>query len=300
MPFPGRKSLSCLATAFAAFASTASAQAFHPAKDLPPPPAEAPARAVDAVLQTAVASPARPSADVARDGYRHPYESLAFWGLKPGTTVIDLQPGGGYWTQILAPYLKQTGGTYIAGVADLSDPTLSAGNRKSRATFQGKFADTARYGQVNWIGFGKVSPPLAASNSVDLILTSREIHNWIGGGYFEKALADCYAALKPGGILAVEEHRADPKPQAPGASTGYVSTSTVIDAARRAGFELVATSEINANPRDDKDHPFGVWTLPPTRQSAPDGQPANPAFDHAKYDAVGESDRMTLRFRKPG
>jgi predicted methyltransferase len=100
-------------------------------------------------------------------------------------------------------------------------------------------------------------------------------------------------------VLAVEEHRSDPLPEEPGAANGYVATATVVDAARRAGFELVSTSDVNANPRDDKQHPFGVWTLPPSRQSAPNGQPPNPNFDHTKYDAIGESDRMTLRFRKP-
>ena len=133
-----------------------------------------------------------------------------------------------------------------------------------------------------------------------MILTSREIHNWIQGGYLDKALADCFAALKPGGVLGVEEHRADPKAQAPNASDGYVAVKTVADAASRAGFRFDGASEINANPKDTKDYPFGVWTLPPTRRSAPEGQAANPAFDHTRYDAIGESDRMTLRFRKPG
>jgi len=108
-----------------------------------------------------------------------------------------------------------------------------------------------------------------------------------------------YSVLKPGGILAVEEHRADPRPQIGDARDGYVATANIVAMAKKAGFVLEASSEINANPKDTKDHPFGVWTLPPTRQSAPDGKPDNPAFDHAKYDAIGESDRMTLRFRKP-
>jgi predicted methyltransferase len=115
----------------------------------------------------------------------------------------------------------------------------------------------------------------------------------------EKAMRDFYAALKPGGILAIEQHRADPRPMKPGASDGYMSTAAVVKLAEGAGFKLAAASEINAYPKDTRDHPFGVWTLPPTRRSAPSGQPANPNFDHAKYDAIGESDRMTLKFVKP-
>jgi predicted methyltransferase len=235
-------------------------------------------------LSAVIAGPQRSGASRARDGARHPAESLEFWGLQPGQTVVEISPGGGYWTEILAPYLKQTGGRYIA--------TVSA---KGAPKFLAKYAAPA---------FGKIevaSPagPFAAPGSADLVLTARNIHNFMADGSLDLVLADAFAALKPGGVFAVEEHRADPRPMAPGATDGYVSTAFVIQAARKAGFTLDASSEINANPKDTKDHPFGVWTLPPTRQSAPDGQPANPAFGHAKYDAIGESDRMTLRFRKP-
>ncbi len=269
-------------------------------KDLPRPPPDQPdpLPAVDPILRAAVNNPARPAADVARDIYRHPYESLAFWGLKPGATVIDLQPGGGYWTEILAPYALKTGGVYVAGVADLANPKLSDGARAGRARFEAKYADAAKFGAIRYVGFGPVSGPLAPAGTVDLIITSREIHNWIGGGYLDKAMADAFAALKPGGLFAIEEHRADPGVQAVNAATGYVNVATVVAAAKKAGFVLDATSEINANLKDTKDHPFGVWTLPPTRQSSADGK-ADPAFDHSKYDAIGESDRMTLRFKKP-
>ena len=142
---------------------------------------------------------------------------------------------------------------------------------------------------------------LAAPGSVDLILTARNIHNLLWTpGQLDSTLKLAFAALKPGGYLAVEEHRADPRPQKGDARDGYVATATVIEAAKAAGFILDASSEINANPKDSKDHPFGVWTLPPERQSAPEGKPVDPAFDRAHYDAIGESDRMTLRFRKPG
>ena len=254
----------------------------------------------DAALRAVLAGPQRAAANVARDGARHPYASLVFWGLKPNQTVIELVPGGGYWTESLAPYAKATGGTYIAGVADLANPTLSAGARKGRADFEAKFADTAAYGPIGYVNFGAVSGPLGAPGSADLVLTSRNIHNFLWTpGQLDKVMADAFAVLKPGGVLAVEDHRADPRPQGPEARDGYVATATVVAAAEKAGFRLAARSEINANPKDTKDHPFGVWTLPPTRRSAQPPAPADPAFDHAPYDAIGESDRMTLRFVKP-
>jgi predicted methyltransferase len=145
-----------------------------------------------------------------------------------------------------------------------------------------------------------VSAPLPA-DTFDFVLVSRSIHNWMGpSGQLDKALKDLFAGLKPGGILAVEQHRANPGPQDPEAKNGYVTEAYVIAAARKAGFRFVAKSEVNANPKDTKDHPFGVWTLPPTRTTVPEGsdKPEDPNFDHAKYDAIGESDRMTLRFAK--
>lgn len=260
-----------------------------------------PALAADPVLMTAVSSPHRTAANTARDEARHPYESLLFWGLKPRQTVIEVSPGGGYWTEILAPYAKATGGTYVAGVADLANSKISEGARKGRAAFEARFADPALYGKVRFVNFGPVAGPLGAAGSADLVLTARNVHNWTGQpGVADKIFADFFAVLKPGGVLAVEDHRADPKSETDKGADGYLATATVVGLAEKAGFKLDATSEINANPKDTKDHPFGVWTLPPTRQSAPDGQPADPAFDRAKYDAIGESDRMTLRFRKPG
>ncbi|CAN7515502.1 class I SAM-dependent methyltransferase [Caulobacter sp. LjRoot300] len=263
--------------------------------------AATPALADDPVLKTAISSPHRTAANAARDQARHPYESLVFWGLKPRQTVIEVSPGGGYWTEILAPYAKATGGTYVAGVADLANPKISEGARKGRAAFEARFADPALYGKVRFVNFGPVAGPLGAPGSADLVLTARNVHNWtVQPGVADKIFADFFAVLKPGGLLAVEDHRADPKSETDKGADGYLATATVVALAEKAGFKLDATSEINANPKDTKDHPFGVWTLPPTRQSAPDGQPADPAFDRAKYDAIGESDRMTLRFRKPG
>ena len=219
--------------------------------------------------------------------------------MKPGQTVIEVSPGGGYWTEILAPYAAATKGRYVAGVADLANPKISEGARKGRADFEARFANATRYGKVEYVGFGASSGPLGTPGSADLVLTARNIHNWMWApGMLDKVMKDFNAVLKPGGILAVEEHRADPKPMAPDGRNGYVSEAAVISAAEAAGFRLAARSEINANPKDTKDHPFGVWTLPPSRRSASPGAQPAPDFDRARYDAIGESDRMTLRFVK--
>jgi predicted methyltransferase len=243
----------------------------------------------DGALMDAVRSPSRSPQFVARDKYRHPRESLTFWGLKPGMTILEIWPGGGYWSEILAPYANATGGKYIAAMPE-----------KSRF-LPAKFTDKTAYGLVLYSVFNDKSEAIVRPGSVDFVLLSRNLHDWMGTpGYPEKAMAEFFAGLKPGGILAVEQHRADPRPMVKDASDGYMSTDVVVQLAEKAGFRLEDKSEINANPKDTKDYPFGVWTLPPTRQSAPSGQPANPNFDHSKYDAIGESDRMTLRFRKPG
>ncbi|HEX5377815.1 MAG TPA: methyltransferase [Phenylobacterium sp.] len=256
--------------------------------------------AEDKALKAAIAGPQRGAENAARDGARHPYESLTFWGLKPSQTVIEVSPGSGYWTEILAPYAKATGGRYLAGVADLENPKLSEAGRKSRAAFEAKYADEATFGRIGYVNFGTQSAPLGAPGSADMVITARNIHNWLWQPpMVDKAMADFFAVLKPGGVLAVEEHRADPRPQNADARDGYVAVATVVAAAEKAGFKLEASSEANANPKDTKDHPFGVWTLPPSRQSTKDGKGSDPAFDRARYDAIGESDRMTLRFRKP-
>lgn len=251
-------------------------------------PAKVFAAAASSALTEVVNGPQRSAANRARDKYRHPAESLAFWQLAPAMTVVEIYPGGGYWTEILAPYAKATGGKYIATVG--SNP----------APFRAKFADKAVWGDIGTTPFSLTSGPLGPPNSADLVLTARNIHNWMWEpGMLDKALKDFLAVLKPGAILAIEEHRSEPRPMVADAKDGYVSTDYVLAQAEKAGFLLEASSEINANPLDTKDHPFGVWTLPPDSQKSEEGKPTPPGFDAAKYLAIGESDRMTMRFKKP-
>ena len=262
-------------------------------------PAAAPAlTGDDQTLRDVIEHGPRSAADKARDAWRHPYGSLIFWGLKPGMTVIDVAPGTGWWTEILAPYLARTGGHYIAALADLDDPKpAKAPARAARRSRPSTGATEAlRQGQDGGLrrAFRRAG---AARHGRPGAGVARDPRLGEVDGFTAKAFGDFHAALKQGGVLAVEDHRA-PDGADPKKGDGYISEAWVIDAAREAGFRLAARSDINANPQDTKDYPFGVWTLPPTRRSAPAGQPPNPAFDHAKYDAIGESDRMTLKFVK--
>ncbi|MCA0366943.1 MAG: methyltransferase domain-containing protein [Proteobacteria bacterium] len=221
----------------------------------------------DTALQAAVAAQSRSAADRARDAARHPYESLTFWGLTPGMTVVEIEPGGAsWWRHILEPYAAATGGRYVA----VDKPLESMG---------------------------------VADGTADFILVARAFHNWSRDGRTQPYLQAFFRALKPGGVLAIEQHRsAEGLNVADVASTGYVPESYVIREAQNAGFVLEARSELNANPKDDHDHPFGVWTLPPVRKSAQSNDPAArrlTAEERAAFDAIGESDRMTLRLRKP-
>ena len=249
-------------------------------------------------LEAAAAGDWRSAQDRARDSARHPAQSLAFWGVKPGATVVEFWPGAGWYSDIIAPYLAATGGTYYA--ADVQ-PTSAAGSALTQLLKVKLGANPKLYGEVKFTEFGPTSGPVAPAGSADVVLFLRNLHDWMAGGIAEKAFHDAYQALKPGGVLGIEEHRA-----APGgvqdvlAKSGYVQEAYVKQMAKEAGFTFDKSSEINANPKDDRNHPFGVWTLPPTRRSAPEGKPPNPKFDHAKYDAIGESDRMTLRFVKKG
>jgi predicted methyltransferase len=250
-------------------------------------------------LETAINGPWRVE-DAKRDAWRHPRETLEFFGLAPGMTVVEVWPGSGWYTQILAPYLKQTGGKLYAAGFETTEGTPSAAAEvvgTYRALLE---ANRGLYGEVAFGSFGPTSGPLAPAGTADLVLFMQTLHNWMAAGLAEKAFVDAFAALKPGGVLGVEAHRGESgRPQDPLAANGYVQEAYVKQLAAEAGFRFDAASEINANPKDSRDHPFGVWTLPPERRSAASGEQPDPAFDRAAFDAIGESDRMTLRFVKP-
>lgn len=218
----------------------------------------------DEALRAVIADPSRPAEDSARDAARRPFETLTFWGLMPGLTIVEIEPGSaGWWRGILEPYARNTDGRYVA----VNRPVEGMG---------------------------------VDDGSADLVVVARAFHNWARDGRTAPYMSAFFQALKPGGVLAVEQHRMPGDVAASvSAATGYVSEAYVIEAARQAGFVLEARSELNANPRDDHAHPFGVWTLPPVRRSSGQGRTLT-ADERARYDAIGESDRMTLRFRKPG
>ena len=262
----------------------------------------------DAVLKAAVADKARSPENTARDMYRRPYEALTFWGLKPGMTVIELDPASGYWTEILAPYAHASGGHYVAQMPDETGPKMSEQRKKSITAFKGRFADEAKFGKVTWVDYQESGTrPLGPPASADMIISARNMHDYMWEkGQLEKVLKDMYTVLKPGGILAVEDHRADPRPQVQDARDGYVNTAYMVAAVEKAGFKLEASSEIYANPKDTKDYPLGVWALPPTNATKRlgymldwPGLRPDAKLEPEKYKAIGESDRMTLRFRKP-
>lgn len=253
----------------------------------------------DLTLEQAAAGAWRSPADKARDAWRHPVETLRFLGLKPGATVVEFWPGAGWYTDILAPFLASSGGKLYAANLE-TDPSEPAAAEIVEAYRSKLAADRKLYGEVEITAFGATSGAVAPAGSADLVLFARNVHNWMAAGIAEKAFRDAFAALKPGGVLGVEEHRAPPGGvQDALAADGYVQQAYVMRLAQEAGFAFAEASEVNANPADTRDHPFGVWTLPPVRRSSPRGEAPNPEFDHTKYDAIGESDRMTLKFVKP-
>jgi predicted methyltransferase len=242
------------------------------------------ANAIDAVL----ASPARPDAERARDVYRHPKQTLLFFGLRPEMTVAEISPGTGWYTRILAPLLRDHGRLIAA-----QDPPGSPGVDRERAAFRAVLnGDAARFDRVELADFAPGGTPFAAPGTVDLVVTFRNVHNWMAEGQAEAAVAAFYRALKPGGVLGVVDHRGNAMvPQDPKARSGYVNQAYAVKLIEAAGFRLVGVSEVNANPKDTKDYPRGVWTLPPTY--------AEGDRDRAKYRDIGESDRFTLKFVKP-
>ncbi len=246
------------------------------------------AAAVDPALAAAIASPARSPNFVARDAARHPAEELTFMGIKPSMTVVELWPGGGYWTEILGAYLAPQGHYYLA-IESSGDAEEDASTAKLRSRIA---AQGDRFGKINETVLGPKQFDIAPAGSADLVLTFRNLHNWMDGGYAEQVLAACFKALKPGGILGIEEHRGrNDKPQDPKAKDGYVRQDYTIALMKKAGFKVLGSSEINANPKDTKNWVDGVWTLPPTLSQKDK--------DREKYLAIGEADNFVMTFQKP-
>ncbi|WP_442781019.1 class I SAM-dependent methyltransferase [Alteromonas sp. a30] len=242
----------------------------------------------------AVANDARPAQQRLRDEFRHPQQTLRFFGIKPEMTVVEIWPGGGWYSNILAPMLKEKGEYYAAHF--YVDADTSAYFANSRKGYEEKVANFAPYKNVKMTTFHPTEMnDIAMEGKADRVLTFRNIHNWYmrqGNEGVEKAFQQFFNALKKGGELGVVEHRLpESAPVAMQKTSGYMKQSYVIQVAQKAGFKLVAESEVNANPRDTADHPKGVWTLLPRLRLGEQ--------DKEKYMAIGESDRMTLRFVKP-
>jgi predicted methyltransferase len=236
----------------------------------------------DPALAAIIDGPQRSNANKARDRYRHPLEVLTFFGVNADSNVVEIVPGkAGYWAEILAPYLKDRGHYTASGDAGRDVAPLKARIGENPELY-GKTTITEFTG-----GDQEIAPP----GTADFVLTFRNIHNWMRAGTADAAFWAFYKALKPGGILGVEEHRGRPdQPQDPQATSGYVRQDYAIALAEKAGFKLLGSSEVNANPKDTKDYPEGVWTLPPTYRLKDQ--------DRKKYSAIGESDRFVLKFVK--
>jgi len=245
-------------------------------------------------MDAALAGAWRSAENRARDAHRHPRETLAFFGVRPGQTVIEITPGSGAWyAEILAPYLRDDG-RYIAAMVDPAALPEGRGRdyqQRQREGLQARFdAAPAQFDRATMVAYDPNAPRFGPTASADVVLTFRNVHNWRGSGQAEGMFKGFYDVLRPGGVLGVVEHRAAADVPADDRS-GYVGTAQVIALAQAAGFRVDGSSEINANPRDTRDHPDGVWMLPPSNRHDPS--------DAAKYTAIGESDRMTLRFVKP-
>lgn len=265
-------------------------------------PAAASDLSMEALVEATMSGSHRSEENIARNRYRHPVGTLQFLGLEKGMTVMEIWPGGGWYTEVLAPVMRGHG-KYIAAGWDLAVPDQPGYRPRLQNAMLQTFADNPElYGEV---GFVEYSPPQSASlgnaNSIDLVLTFRNTHGWVGAGIAEDVYAEFARVLKPGGILGVVQHRAaDGTDPAETRKAGYVSEEAIIAMAEAAGLVLEARSEVNANPADSRDHEKGVWTLLPGLAVCRDMDDEAEKVDcEAKYRAIGESDRMTLKFRKP-
>ena len=239
-------------------------------------------------LQAAIDGPQRDPANRLRDRYRHPLETLSFFGIREDMTVIEISPGAGWYSEILGPLLREKGKLILAGSAS---PALRA-----RVADQSGMLGQAVLLDFRPPDFSLKSDPTQTPQGADMVLTFRNVHNWISAGTVQTVFAGMFRAVKPGGILGVVEHRANPAlPVDAKAANGYVHEAQVIAFAEAAGFRLAARSEVNANPLDTKDHAAGVWMLPPTLRI----DPAEREKLLPRALATGESDRMTLKFIKP-
>jgi predicted methyltransferase len=244
----------------------------------------------DSTIDRALAAPHRSAENRARDSSRHPAQTLRFFGLRPDMTVVEVWPGSGWYTEILAPLLRERGQLYTAHL----DPASSEYARRTVEGFRTKLAGRSDlYDKV--VVTTLAAPParheIAPAGTADLVVTFRNLHNWMMFGWQREAFEAMHAALKPGGVLGVVEHRDDPRrPQDPKAASGYVHEQYAIELIESVGFKLVGRSDVNANSRDTKDYEKGVWTLPPTFAAG--------AKDRERYAAIGESDRFTLKFVK--
>lgn len=277
------------ASAPAAPAADVQASAPAPSAAAPAPQAQPAATTLAGVI----AGDWREPANVARDIWRHPKETLEFFGISADQRVLEIAPGRGWYTEILVPFLRAQG-HYVGAI---SDPAAAPDERvreyftKQNADLRAKLAARPDvYGQPELREIDAARPDFGAPDSIDTVLTFRNVHNWLAAGQAEAMFKGFYEVLKPGGVLGVVEHRAA-SDVPDGDKSGYVGQDQVVALARAAGFELEASSEINANPADTKDHEAGVWSLPPSLRLGDK--------DREKYLAIGESDRMTLRFRKP-